>query len=85
LFIAGDGRTDIVVREGLLSLAPCRNGPVASLAAGQTATVDNSCTVTVTSDTKTFQQNPAIPRRQIIRPPRQKPEREHPSRSKSSG
>jgi len=81
LFIAGDGRTDIVVREGLLSLAPCRNGPASTLAAGQTATVDNSCTVTITSNPRQYEPQPIVPRTfKPIQPPKHRPEH----RSKSS-
>lgn len=46
VYIAGDGRTDIAVKAGLVSLAPCRGGAVVTVAAGKRASVDNSCVVT---------------------------------------
>jgi hypothetical protein len=45
--VAGDGRTDVVVRDGLVSLAPCRGGAVATLAAGHRASVSSACIVSV--------------------------------------
>jgi hypothetical protein len=46
IYIAGDGRTDVTVKEGLVSLAPCKFGVVATVSAGQMASVDNRCQVT---------------------------------------
>ena len=46
IYIAGDGRTDITVKEGLISLTPCRSGAVATAGAGQKVSVDNSCVIT---------------------------------------
>jgi hypothetical protein len=46
LYIAGDGRTDITVKAGLIRLAPCRGGAIVTVDAGKRASVDNSCTVT---------------------------------------
>lgn len=54
VYVAGDGRTDIAVTAGLLSLAPCHGGKVSELAAGQSASVAPNCSVTVTSNPRSF-------------------------------
>lgn len=84
IYVAGDGRTDVAVTEGLVSLAPCKFGVVATLSAGQRASVDNTCQVTFPD----AQQNPQFQpfRRQdyLFRKPRpQKPPK--PPKTESSG
>jgi len=54
IYVAGDGRTDIAVREGLVSLSPCRGGASSTLGAGQSASVAPSCVVTMTSVPRVF-------------------------------
>ncbi len=58
LYVAGDGRTDITVKEGLVSLAPCKFGVVAIVSAGQAASVNNSCQVTFPGAEKPLQKQP---------------------------
>jgi len=82
VYIAGDGRTDITVKAGLVSLAPCRGGAVVPVAAGQRASVSNDCVVTNPDADSTTQPQPF--RRQdfiIHKPPRQSP----PPRTKNRG
>lgn len=74
LYIAGDGRTDVTVKAGLVSLAPCRGGAVVTVAAGQRASVSNDCVVTNPDADPAIQPQPF--RRQdfiIHKPPRPNP------------
>lgn len=74
LYIAGDGRTDVTVKAGLVSLAPCRDGALVTLGAGQRASVGNDCVVTNPDADPAVQPQPF--RRQdfiIHKPPRPSP------------
>ncbi|HVI87592.1 MAG TPA: FecR family protein [Dongiaceae bacterium] len=77
VYIAGDGRTDVTVKSGLVSLAPCRGGAIVAVGAGQRASVSNDCVVTNPDADPSVQPQPF--RRQdfiIHKPPRQSPPRQ---------
>lgn len=61
IYIAGDGRTDVAVTEGLVCLAPCRSGRVVMVSAGHRASVDNGCVVGFPGQDRPGQDQPAQP------------------------
>jgi hypothetical protein len=79
--ITGDGRTDITVKEGLISLAPCRSGAVATASAGQRVSIDNSCVVTFPDQAQPDQFLPLRRQDWIFKQPfrNPKPQRNHQS------
>jgi hypothetical protein len=84
IYVAGDGRTDIAVKEGLVSLAPCKFGVVATISAGQRATVDNSCQVTFPDAQKEQLFQPLRRQDYLFKKPRA-PRPPKPPKSQSSG
>jgi len=86
IYIAGDGRTDVAVTEGLVSLAPCRSGSAVTVSAGHKASVDNDCVVSFPGQDRPDQDQPAQPQQSFPqdRPVKHYPHQPKPPRNRSS-